>query len=578
MKPIAAYFSAEFGLEQGAGVPVYSGGLGILSGDFLKGCANLGLPIIGVGLYYNKGIPHQKLDASGWQTEYYRPVIPTGALKTLDEKVSVPIAGGSLEVTAFEVPVYSSVPGSKHYVPLVLLKEDNQVGYLYPGQDKENRLRQEMILGVGGFEMLKALGHPIQIYHANEGHSALMLLPLIEKYGSLDKAREHMVFTTHTLVPAGIDAFSKETAQKVMHEHMLKQAYRLSGYEGVHMMRIGMNAGISHGVSKPHQVASQYIFRDFPNIEQLTYKDNGIDIPTWASPEAQRLYNCIAPGWITNPQSLEKAVLEAPQDSIMQSRLTPRWRLGQYLDNDPHVIRNTGYDPKRLMIGFARRAAPYKQATLVLQNVGKLGAYKDKIGIVFAGKAHPADNEGKKVIQEIIHYLKEREIPMWFVEDYNMASARTLTQGVDLWLNTPRILEEAAGTSGMKAAANGVPQFSTIDGWWYPQNPPEGYILPKGLVPGLTGWGLGRTPTSEDLKLLLGTEPALAQRKADKEKDSVELVEKLKYEILPMFEPDKEWMQKRRWPTVVQGAMTNASYFNTIRLAQETFRDIYRIN
>lgn len=574
-KSKVAYFSAEFGLDWAS---TFGGGLGVLAGDFLKGAANLGYPVDGVGLLYKNGNFHQKLDEKGWQTEYYRPVIPTGALQTLDAKVEVPLSSGTLPLTAYRIPIYSSVPGSKNHVYLYLLNDKDQIDFLYPGNDKEKRLSQEMALGVGGVLMLDALEKPIEMYHANEGHSALMLPALIKKYGSFAEARKHMAFTTHTLVPAGIDAFSGNLAQKVMPEEMLKEAYKLSGYEGVHMMRIGMNAGTSHGVSRPHQIASQYLFRDFPNIERLMYKDNGVDLSTWASPEAQRFFDHIAPGWRTDPKSLEKAILDSPHDQLMESRQTPRWRLGRFLDTDPGVIRNTAYRPDRLMIGFARRAAPYKQATLLLENIDKLGLLKDRLGIVFAGKAHPSDNEGKKVIREIIRYLNEGGIPMWFVEDYNMTSARMLTQGVDVWLNTPRILEEAAGTSGMKAAANGVPQLSTIDGWWYPQDAPAGYMMPKGLIEGVTGWGIGRIPTDEDLKLLLGTEPAQAQRHIDRLKDSIELVDKLKYVILPAWEHEKKYVEKRVWPSFVQGAMTQASWFNTIRLVQETFKDIYRLN
>jgi len=570
-----AYFCAEHGHDG----HILNGGLGILAADLLKSAADLGLPFVGVGLYYKMGNYHQQLTADGWQHETYRPVFQNGLMDMPAAQINVPMKWGDITLDSLIYTVNSSVRGHGKPAHLVYLNDQDNMDVLYPGDDlKVKRLIQEMELGIGGVRMLDALGFDkIQVYHSNEGHAALLTFALREKYGSYEEAKKHMVFTTHTPVPAGIDIYSKEVAEQVIPPSMLPEIYRASGGSYLHMMKLAMaSSHKSFAVSRLHQQVSQNIFCDFPNMEQLTYIDNGIHIPTWASPEVARLYDNVTNNeWRLNPKVLEEKLLDVPEDRILGSREFARERLCRFINGDRRAIKNTDFNLDRLTIGFARRFATYKQATLIFEDIDRLRDLGKDIQLVFAGKAHPGDYPGKHVIKEIFRYMREyKDIPICFIEDYDIRIARYMVQGVDLWLNTPERLREAAGTSGMKAAANFVPQLSIIDGWWNPQNPPPGYRLPKGLVigprgeQGITGWGIGRLPTEMDFLLLSDNERARAVRARDRISDSANAIDTLKYDILPLWNPNKSFHNKTEWARIGSNAAAyNVSWFNSHRMA-----------
>ena len=577
-RPKVAYYSAEVGVE---GQPL-GGGLGILAGDGIKSFADLGLPVAVVSLLYGKGSFHQKLAPDGWQTEEYHGFDTTGRMVPHHKITTVPIEGRDVGISALILPI---VGVTQHIVPLINLDTngnndgwyDNQItDILYPSEHKYWRLTQEQVLGKGGVRALDALGYKdIQVHHANEGHAALAGLELVARYGSIEEARKHFVFTTHTPVPAGLDVFSRQLAEQVLNGGMPSAEYMrsLTGTEDLSMARLAMAlAGQSFGVSPLHAEVSRYMFSDFPNMDRLYSIDNGVHLATWASPQVQKLYdNLTNREWRLHPEKLER-ILELSEDQVLNAHKVSREQLGHFLNTNPRVKGNAQYDPEKLTIGFARRFATYKQATLIFEDIERLIKLGKDVQIVFAGKAHPSDDYGKEVIKDVFRHMKQLggRVPIWFVEDYDMQVAKYLVRGVDVWLNNPERLLEASGTSGMKAAANFVPQLSVLDGWSVPQEPVPGYNLPKGLIEGITGWAIGRAPSQQNFIELLGPN-AGNKRREDRRTDALDLYGKLEDVIVPLFKNDK-----KAWARVMRAAAAhNAPWFNSHRMVRQYFDQAY---
>ncbi|MEK6857354.1 MAG: alpha-glucan family phosphorylase [Nanoarchaeota archaeon] len=571
-KAKVAYFCMEFGIED----MVYGGGLGILAGDFIKSCADLALPVVGVGLLYNDGNFHQELSEDGVQTERYERFYPEKFMRKVTNDVSVQIEGREVKVGVWQF----NVKGEKSTVPILYLDTNGQnsgrpwdekiCSKLYPAEQYE-RLTQEHVLGTGGVQALEVLGYDkLEKYHMNEGHAALLGLELISKYG-FDEARKKIVFTTHTCVPAGIDEFSRSLGEQVLRENFPseKELYDLTGSNNLNMMRLAMAlSSQSFGVSKIHEQVSKHLFKDFPRIKELYSINNGVHLPTWTAPEVQKLYDeATNKNWRQNPESLEN-VLQLSDNAVLDAHSVQKRNLGEFLRNDKRVKGSAEFSEDKLTIGFARRFTAYKQATLVFEQIDRLRKLGKDVQIVFSGKAHPRDNGGKEIIKEVFNYMKEleNEVSIWFVEDYTVEVAKYLTRGVDLWLNNPQRCLEASGTSGMKAAANFIPQLSIIDGWWTPDSL-------GGLIEGVTGWSIGRHPTEADIFALSKSQDFKDHLHAiDARNDAEDFYNKLENVIIPRFKDKTEWVK------VMKGsAANNAPKFNSHRMAKEYFEKAYKI-
>jgi starch phosphorylase len=552
-----AYFSMEICLEQA--IPTYSGGLGVLAGDTLRSAADLGVPLIAVTLLHRKGYFTQHLDQTGHQTE--TPVIwsPEQRLAPVDGRATVTIEGRLVHVRAWKYSV-KGVRG--HEVPVYLLDTnlpDNSewdrtlTDYLYGG-DEHYRLCQEIVLGMGGAALLQAIGYDAGvIYHLNEGHSALLTLQLLERQlngrqhfemddADLEAVKERCVFTTHTPVPAGHDKFPIHMVRKVLGDARVSL---LEGCGGIHEGMLNMTHLALHltrfvnGVAMRHRDVSRSMFPDYP-INSIT---NGVHATTWASPAFAALYDKRVPEWRRDNLYLRYAV-SIPLEEIRDAHAECKASL---IDE---VERRTGtrLDPNVMTIGFARRATPYKRADLIFTDVERLATIARKIGkiqIVFGGKAHPHDGGGKELIRRIYAADSRLQglVEVVYLENYEMALAAQMVAGVDLWLNNPMKPLEASGTSGMKAAINGVPSFSVLDGWWV-----------EGHVEGITGWSIGG-PEAE----------------ADPSRDALDLYIKLERIILPLF-----YGLPFAYAEVMRSSIAlNGSFFNTQRMVRQYVHNAY---
>ena len=479
---LVAYFSMEFGVDEA--LAIYSGGLGVLAGDHLKAAADLGIPLVGVGLLYRGGYFKQGLDGAGRQTEEYQPVDPE-ALGLHREPVSVEIDLGGEHV---EAAVWRYDVGSEdgEQVPLYLLEVDWLTDALYGG-DREHRIRQELLLGVGGVRALAALGIEPTVFHMNEGHSAFLAIERVRALvegglsteAAIERVRSSSVFTTHTPVPAGNEVFGDELVLRYVggvaagaglaDEDML--ALGRNGEEavadgfGLTPLALRFSA-YANGVSELHgEVAREMWAPLWPQGEPpIGHVTNGVHLGTWLDPELAELLRSAG----VRP--------EAPPDEA-------GWEAARELDSDElwrvhagfkqRLAARTGLDPEALTIGFARRFATYKRAGLVFSDLERLLALP--LQLVVAGKAHPQDAEGKDVMQRIVELSHDPRVAgrVVFLENYDIALARTIIPGCDVWLNTPRRPLEASGTSGMKAAVNGVLNLSVLDGWWAEGYSPE---------------------------------------------------------------------------------------------------------
>jgi len=531
-RPVA-YFSAEFGLH--GSLPIYSGGLGVLSGDHCKEISDLGVPFVGVGFIYPQGYFRQLIPADGWQQAIYdtlnfdevpiHPVLDAhgNRLMILVTLRGVPVHVQVWQVRAARVNLYlmdTNVPQNAPW--------DRDLSARLYGGDQETRIRQEMVLGLGGVRVLRALGIEPGVWHMNEGHSAFLVLERLRELmqagqpfdQAIEAVRRTTVFTTHTPVPAGHDAF----AFHLMDEYFgrfwqemdisREQLLGLGEYEGrFNMTVLALRlAGRTNGVSQLHGEVSRRMWQPvWPGrpVEEVPIRGitNGAHVPSWISTELKNLYaRYVAEDWETRhddpalwerldeiPDEVLWAVhqqLKAKLLAFVDARTRLRWRAGQ-MDASQVLASGTLLDPEALTIGFARRFATYKRATLIFRDTQRLKrilhAERRPVQIVFAGKAHPADGGGKGFIQQVYQYAQDPQFGgrIAFLEDYGLHMARFLVQGVDVWLNNPRRPNEASGTSGMKAAMNGVPNLSVLDGWW-----PESYHPADGDR-AANGWAFG---------------------------------------------------------------------------------------
>ncbi len=553
-----AYFSAEFGLH--TSLPIYSGGLGILAGDHCKESSDLGIPLVGAGFVYPQGYFHQRIQSDGWQEDFYelleRKNAPIeSACSAPDERCLVELNVGSLSVF---VVVWRVNLGS---VALYLMDtdvEENPHGdrelsaRLYGG-DKEHRIRQEIVLGIGGFRVLRSLGIHPTVCHANEGHTAFMLLErareLVQEGASFEEAaaqvRATSIFTTHTPMPAGHDAFPFPMMEKHFAGYwdelnLTKQEFlELGKYnDSFNMTVLAMNlTKWQNAVSHLHGRVSRRMWQPaYPTLHEdqvpITSVTNGVHAPTWIAPELGLLFDrFLGPEWIERHDDITfwNRVMEIPDEELWnvhqflkrkmlafaRERARSRWS-EDHVEPKQVIAMGTLLDPDALTIGFARRFTGYKRAALIFHDMNRIKSLMldrwKPVQIIFAGKAHPADEHGKHLIHQIYSLAADQGMAghVAFLENYEMHSAHFLTQGVDVWLNNPRPPLEACGTSGQKAAMNGTLNVSVLDGWWY-----EGYN-------GNNGWAIGNPP--EDLEVHY-----------DDTADAEALYSLLEQQIVPLF-------------------------------------------
>ena len=528
---LIAYFSAEFGLHHS--IPIYSGGLGVLAGDHCKEASDLGIPLVGMGFLYPQGYFHQRISADGWQEAWHEPFLAADmpirpALLPNGERlfIQVHVDGRTIQVAVWQVRLGR--------VSLYLMDTDvdanapwdRELSARLYGGGQEMRILQEIILGIGGVRVLRALGLRPTIWHANEGHTTFLTLERLREYRqaglSFQDAKEAVrattVFTTHTPVPAGHDVFPFHLMEKyftpfceelgVTREDFLRLGCAPGATEtAFNMTVLGLQmSGQRNGVSGLHGEVSRRMWASvWPDIPTeripITAITNGIHTPTWIAPEMRRLYaKHLGPNWVARQDDpiLWERIADIPDADLWATRMALKHKLIGYLAArarlkwiqgtiEPSQVLASGtlLDQDALTIGFARRFATYKRATLLFRDLERLKRLlQDRwrpVQIIFAGKAHPADEPGKYFIHQVYALAKEHGFGghIAFVEEYDMHSAKFLIHGVDVWLNTPRPPQEACGTSGQKAALNGVPNLSILDGWWA-----EGYN-------GANGWAIG---------------------------------------------------------------------------------------
>ncbi len=543
-----AYFSMEIGLN--AEIPTYSGGLGVLAGDTIKSAADLKIPMVAVTLLYRKGYFRQRFTTDGWQLESDIDWQPAKHMQLLPTKTLVTIAGRDVKIQAWLYHLKSPTGGE---LPILFLDtcipgnhEDDQVltDHLYGG-DLEMRLKQEIILGIGGARILRALNFVIKKYHLNEGHASLLTAELLnsarlsvedtwDERSTWDTHRvmEQCVFTTHTPVEAGHDRFPYDLVERIMPPEVPLQFLKeLSGPDNLNMTLLALNlSNFINGVAKRHGEVSKNLFPGF-DIHAIT---NGIHPFTWCSPFFVSLFDKYLPGWANEPELLVR-VESIPDEEIWDAHCGAKALFFQF------IWEQCGrqLDPELLTIGFARRAATYKRGDLIFRDMERLleiGA--GKLQFIFGGKAHPKDEGGKQVIQRIIQQVERMkgQIDLVYLENYNMEVASHFIPGVDLWLNNPMRPLEASGTSGMKAALNGVPNFSVLDGWWI-----------EGHIEGVTGWSIGPPPAEVEAEI------------GRDDEDLADMYQKLERVIIPLYYNDRD-----KWIQVMKNAIgKNAYYFNT---------------
>lgn len=555
-EPKIAYFSMEIGVR--SDMPTYSGGLGVLAGDTIKSTADLNLPVVAVTILTKKGYFKQEIDIYGRQIELPDEWDPNNFMTHLKERVSVFIEGREVYIGAW-LYVVESMRGPR--IPIIFLDtdmpenapEDRTITHHLYGGDHVYRLKQEIVLGIGGTRMLDELGFEIKKYHMNEGHSALLTLELLKRYKKdieevwderlvwdVEKVRSLCVFTTHTPVAAGHDKFPYDLVQKTMCEIIPIDVVKdLAGREHLNMTLLALNlSNYINGVAKKHGEVSKGMFPGY-EIHAIT---NGVHSFTWTCDSMKRLYDKYLPGWANEPEIFVR-VGRIPDDELWEAHMEAKRHLIDHVNRETQ----TGMNYDTLTIGFARRATAYKRADLLFTDMERLSYIGEgRLQIIYAGKAHPRDESGKQLIQHIFE-IKEKlkdKIKIAFLKNYNMELALKLVSGVDVWLNTPLRPLEASGTSGMKATHNGVPNFSVLDGWWI-----------EGWIEGFTGWAIGPSPDVP----------------ADPARDADDLYYKLETAIIPTFYNDKH-----TWLRIMQNAIgKNAYYFNSHRMMRRYVTEAY---
>ncbi len=548
-----AYFSMEVALS--SAIPTYAGGLGVLAGDTLRSCADLEVPVVGISLVHRRGYFRQEIRDDS-QIEHEASWDPAGTLVELAPRVTVDLEGRAVQLRAWR---YDLVGSTGFTVPVLLLDadvsdngpEDRRLTDQLYGGDGRYRLMQEVVLGVGGVRLLRALGCAgLRTFHLNEGHAALAPLELLRTGDPTDgwdfsAVRSRTVFTTHTPVAAGHDQFDRALVAGILGDFMPGEIlYMLGGRDRLNMTHLALN--LSHyinGVALRHREVSSGLFPRY-EIHQIT---NGVHPRTWTSAPFKALFDRHVPGWRDDPHMLRNAVA-LPPDEVSQAHQRAKDALVDL------VGRRTGRRLRGdvLTLGFARRATAYKRAELVLSDptVVRAIAKERPLQFVFAGKAHPRDDAGKQGIQSVLRAARQldHDVPVVYLAEYDLDLALALVGGVDLWLNTPLRPLEASGTSGMKAALNGVPSLSVLDGWWA-----------EGCVEGVTGWAIG------DAGQAGGDEGG--------RRDAADLYRKLQHVIAPLFyEEHDAWIRIMRHCIAL-----NASFFNTHRMVRQYMLHAYSL-
>jgi starch phosphorylase len=550
-----AYFSMELAVDPR--VPSYSGGLGVLAGDVIRSFADLMIPAVGITLMCNKGYFFQELDPQGNQIEVPVEWRPEDLMQRMEPKIKVPLGRREISVQSWRYDVNGR---SGFTVPVFFLdtdlpendEESRAISFQLYGRDQRYRLMQEIVLGIGGVRVLDSLGYTnIDVYHMNEGHTALLTIELLKKYGlpidnaKLEAMKEKCVFTTHTPVPAGHDVFPKDMVREFLSPYLDDGTIELICTNGdntkLNMTLLALR--FSHyvnGVARKHGEISRSMFPGYP-IDSIT---NGVHHVFWASKPFQRLFDKRVMGWRDDP-SLLRASINIADEEVQDAHAEAKRKLIDYVNK----MKNVGMDYNIFTIGYARRFTPYKRPTLLLQDLGRLDALGARgLQVIYAGKSHPNDTGGKEAIKEVIKASGElKNVKMTFLENYDIDLARTIASGCDLWLNTPKAPYEASGTSGMKAALNGVPSLSSLDGWWL-----------EGHIEGMTGWSIGKR-AEEGMEM-------------SDDEDAKSLYSKLETEITPRYYDDKHsWAKTMKYAIGI-----NASFFNSQRMVNQYLVKAYR--
>ena len=551
---LVAYFSMEIAIDRR--IPTYSGGLGMLAGDTLRSAADLGVPLVAFSLAHRKGYFQQHLSQAGDQTEEVQPWNPADLCTEEAARIRVSVEGRDVIVRAWR---YDMVGRYGHVVPIYLLDTDldgnsgwdrGLTDHLYGG-DTNYRLQQEIVLGLGGVRMANALGLKVNVYHMNEGHAALLTLALLESEmgggplnspteSDIQQVRNKCVFTTHTPVPAGHDRFSTEQAIRILGGDRTSRLERLGVFEDglLNMTLLALRfSRYANGVALQHGKVSRGMFPQF-QIDSIT---NGVHAPTWISEPVQQMLDTHIPSWRRDNLCLRNAI-DLPEQEILNAHHLAKEALLAEVASRTGLVLN----PNVLTLGFARRAATYKRASLMFTDPERLMKIATEAGglqILYAGKAHPADEPGKMLIHNVIETagrLSNEMLRIVYLENYAWDLGALLTSGVDVWVNTPRRPYEASGTSGMKAALNGVPSLSILDGWWI-----------EGCIEGVTGWAIedGSNDSEEAESLYL----------------------KLENAVVPTYRHEPE-----KWARMMRNTLAfNGSYFNTNRMVKQYTRNAY---
>jgi glycogen phosphorylase len=459
-----AYFSMEIGLNEN--IPTYSGGLGILAGDHIKSSADLNIPLVAVTLLYKRGYFVQTINPMGEQEEKYPYFDPRAFMEPLPFKVTIKLEGRDVHIGVWK----HSQQGMHGRVPVYFLDTDLPLNspedrlitqYLYGG-DSHTRICQEAVLGIGGYLALKRLEPGITTYHMNEGHAVFLTLALLrDNGGDQAKVRAQCVFTTHTPVPAGHDKFPYDLARSALGDFLPANIQELAGQDLLNTTVLALNLSrASNGVSELHGEISRQMFPGF-NIGHIT---NGVHHLTWTGREFAGLFDKYLPNWREDPRALREAH-SIPDDAVRNAKRHAKRTLIRYINS----VSAAGFSEDFLTICFARRAAAYKRATLIFTDLEYLFNLSfDRVQFIFAGKSHPQDQPGKKLIKEIVNIAEqyEQKLRLVFVPNYTIWLGRMMVRGTDVWLNTPRRPREASGTSGMKVCFNGGINTSVLDGWW----------------------------------------------------------------------------------------------------------------
>ncbi|MBG45760.1 MAG: alpha-glucan phosphorylase [Euryarchaeota archaeon] len=541
---VVGYFTAEIGLW--SELHTYSGGLGVLAGDHVKSAADASIPFVGVTLLYRKGYGRQHLDKDGIQTETYRDLDPAQHLQDTGMDISLPLDGGELWAKVWRADITGVSGHEVHVYFLDTFHPKNterhlDLGLTLYGGDDWVRIRQEYLLGVGGLRLIDKLGLDVDGLHLNEGHCTFALLEMLNRGWTREQLAKRVLFTTHTPVPAGHDRFEWEEVEEVLGDLLPSDAKRLviDAGDPEEGRRISMShlavalSGPVNAVSNLNAWVASSMFADH-HIAPIT---NGVHHLTWTSPMMGELFDEQLPGWREDPTKLAHAG-KIPTEELAEARGVARKVLRELVQTSTGVR----LDKNRLTIGFARRFATYKRANLVfsdLERLREIGA--GKIQFVFSGKAHPRDEGGKALIKSIFDSAKdlENEIPVAFLEDYSMATGLAMTGGVDIWLNNPIRPMEASGTSGMKAAMNGVPNCSILDGWW-----------PEGCEHGVNGWAIGE-----------------ADDERDDVRDAKNVLDVIENEVLPAWEEGDE-----KWCEIMRASIATSARFTGARMISDYLR------